>query len=154
MPKSRRRMVSAVVAAVASVAGMAAAAAPATAAAGYNFVTPSGTSCLDGYDKRPVSEVYTTGCNGGDFQRWKYLGFNTKTYLYSYGAVFCIKKVGSAVTLDYCNSADSNVYWLVQGRTGSLVIRSFADPNVCLTRAGTNVDVGPCNVPSAAWAVR
>ncbi|GLY42869.1 hypothetical protein Amsp01_088920 [Amycolatopsis sp. NBRC 101858] len=148
-------MVGAIVATVVSAAGMVAAATPAAAVgAGVNFVTPSGSGCLDGYNNRPVSEVYTTGCNGGKFQQWRYDGWNTKSILYSYGEVLCIVKVGSAVTLDYCNSANSQVYWLVQGRTGSLVIRSYADPNVCLTRAGTNVDVGPCNVPAAAWAMR
>ncbi|RSN22415.1 hypothetical protein DMC61_33690 [Amycolatopsis sp. WAC 04169] len=149
-----RRIVGSALALVASVGLSIVAASPASAATN-SFATPSGTGCLDGYNNRPGSEVYTTGCNGGNFQRFNYLGFNRRTQLASAGvAGHCIQSVASAVKLEPCRSGTGTQFWLVQGRPGSLVIRSDANPRVCLNRAGANVDVGPCDLGVAAWVLR
>ncbi|QFU86784.1 ricin-type beta-trefoil lectin domain protein [Amycolatopsis sp. YIM 10] len=133
-------------------------AAPASAATN-KFAVPSGTGCLDGYNEHRPTELYTTGCNTGSFQRWGWGGvFNSRTQLRSSAVTsHCIQQdiENTAVSLEPCVNGRSTQAWLVQGRPGSLVIRSAAAPELCLTRAAENVDMAPCTSGRpAAWVLR
>lgn len=111
--------------------------------------------CLDGFNGRADGEVYVTGCNTGNFQRFDWSGsFTGKTRLRSQAvAGYCVQNAGSRVNLEPCSAAQLQE-WEVQGRSGSLVIRQN---NLCLARAlGENpnrVIMQACNVLGSAWAL-
>ncbi|MEU0878874.1 ricin-type beta-trefoil lectin domain protein [Lentzea sp. NPDC005914] len=128
---------------------------PASAAVVNRFWGVSPNVCLDAYNGHPDGEVYVTGCNSGNFQRFAWANtFTGTTTLRSQAQTsYCVQNAGSRVNLEPCSSAGYQ-RWEIRGNIGKLIIRQG---NLCLARAlGTTpnrVIMQGCSIPGSDWAL-
>lgn len=149
-----RRIVSAALALVAA-AGLAVVAASPASAATHRFAQGTTNLCLDGFNGHRFADIYVTGCNSGNFQKFVWSGtFGARTQLRSLGvANHCVQNAGDRAMLEPCRNIPAQT-WEVQGRAGSLVIRA-AGLTRCLTWTGGDdrekVTMQPCGTLGSAW---
>lgn len=121
-------------------------AAPASADTDNPFQLVGTTLCLDGYVGHFPDDVYITGCNGGNFQLWRWGGSTAaQTRLQSRATGKCAQQAGLAADLATCHSTATAQRWYVRGLSTSTQIQK-AGTNLCLARTGPD-DVGlrACN---------
>lgn len=128
--------------AVATAAGVALAGAPQASAAVVNrFQLARTTQCLDGYVGYPGNDVYVTGCNTGNFQRWRWSGTGGETQLVSVATGKCAAQAGLGIDLVACQATARLQRWVV---SGSQIKK--AGTNYCVGRTGPNqVGLVTCN---------
>ncbi|MFS8104743.1 RICIN domain-containing protein [Lentzea alba] len=126
---------------------------PASAAVTWKFQGSGTSNCLDGYVGHREGDVYHTGCNGGAFQNFRWVGsFGRQTQLVSNQSNKCAWEEGDRVGLATCNGSPSQV-WVVSGSASRLTIRTHRTGK-CLARVGlVNVRLETCDsrLPNQFW---
>lgn len=67
--------------------------------------------CLD---YRADWGVYVTGCNGGNYQKWRWNTHNAPTPIRQIATGKCLMLLYSIVTLETCNDGEPLQWWWVQ----------------------------------------
>lgn len=103
------------------------------------------TICLDGYVGHYPDDVYATGCNGGNFQRWIWGGHTGETKLESVAVRGkCQQRAGNAVDLVTCHATAPIQRWqMLVSSTYVVRIKKVGtgSPGLCIVRTGPD-DVG------------
>jgi hypothetical protein len=96
--------------------------------------------CLDSNTNK---QVYTLGCNGGNFQNWTYAGSNTTSTLRDVSTGFCLDSNtnGQVYTLP-CNGGNFQ-NWIISGSGGT--VRDVATGRCLDSNTDRQVYTLPCN---------